>query len=51
VPVLFVVRDGQLQLANYYAKGEFYVADRIFNRAELRVGQQRQEIVRIERTQ
>jgi len=51
VPVLFVVRDGELQLLNYYAKGEFYVADRVFNQAELRVGQKRQEIVRIERTQ
>jgi type IV secretion system protein TrbG len=50
-PVLFVVRDGELQLLNYYPKGEFYVADRVFTRAELRVGQQRQEIVRIERTQ
>jgi type IV secretion system protein TrbG len=50
VPVLFVVSDGQPQLLNYYPKGEYYVADRLFDQAELRVGQQHQEIVRIERT-
>jgi type IV secretion system protein VirB9 len=49
VPVLFVARDNELQLVNYYPQGEFYVVDRLFDAAELRVGQQHQEIVRVER--
>jgi P-type conjugative transfer protein TrbG len=49
VPVLYVARNGELQLCNYYPVGEFYVVDRTFDRAELRVGQTHQEIVRLER--
>lgn len=49
VPVLFVARNNEVQLVNYYPRGDFYVADRVFNVAELRVGQQQQEVVRIER--
>jgi type IV secretory pathway VirB9-like protein len=49
VPVLFVARNDELQLVNYYPQGEFYVVDRLFDAAELRVGQQHQEIVRVER--
>lgn len=48
-PVLFVLRDSETQLVNYRVKGDTYVVDRLIDAAELRVGQQDQEIVRIER--
>lgn len=49
-PALFVLRDKETQLVNYRMKGDFYVVDRLIDSAELRVGQQDQEIVRIVRT-
>ena len=49
-PALFVLRDKETQLVNYRMKGDFYVVDRLVDSAELRVGQQDQEIVRIVRT-
>ena len=49
-PALFVLRDKETQLVNYRVKNEFYVVDRLIDSAELRVGQQDQEIVRIVRT-
>jgi P-type conjugative transfer protein TrbG len=48
-PALFVLRDSQTQLVNYRVKGDTYVIDRLIDSAELRVGQQDQEIVRIVR--
>ena len=48
-PALFVLRDDQTQLVNYRVKGDTYVVDRLIDAAELRVGQQDQGIVRIER--
>ena len=48
-PALFVLRDKETQLVNYRMKGDFYVVDRLIDSAELRVGQQDQEIVRIVR--
>lgn len=48
VPMLYVARDGELQLVNFYPKGDFYVVDRLFDVGELRVGQRHQEIVRVE---
>ncbi|ARM30498.1 P-type conjugative transfer protein TrbG [Prosthecochloris sp. HL-130-GSB] len=49
-PVLFVVsRDGETQLVNYRVKDEFFVVDRLFEMAELRVGTKRQNVVRISR--
>jgi len=48
-PALFVLRDHETQLVNYRVKGDTYVVDRLIESAELRVGQQDQEIVRIER--
>jgi type IV secretion system protein VirB9 len=48
-PALFVLRDQQTQLVNYRVKGDTYVIDRLIDSAELRVGQQDQEIVRIVR--
>lgn len=50
-PPLFIVgEDGGAQLVNYRMAGRYYVVDRLFAAAELRLGQKRQQIVRIERT-
>jgi type IV secretion system protein TrbG len=50
-PALFVVSSaGDTQLVNYRVKNDTFVVDRLFEMAELRVGQQSQEIVRIVRT-
>ena len=48
-PALFVLRDKETQLVNYRVKNDIYVVDRLIDAAELRVGQQDQEIVRIVR--
>src|SRR5262249_48107247 len=48
-PALFVLRDKETQLVNYRMKNDFYVVDRLIDSAELRVGQQDQEIVRLVR--
>ncbi|MES2904297.1 MAG: P-type conjugative transfer protein TrbG [Pseudomonadota bacterium] len=49
-PPLFVIGDsGQAELVNYRIAGRYYVVDRLFARAELRLGAKRQSIVRIER--
>lgn len=49
-PPLFVVDGrGEAQLVNYRLRGRYYVVDRIFSAAELRLGTKRQEIVRITR--
>jgi len=49
-PPLFVVgRDGAAELVNYRMRGRFYVVDRIFEAAELRLGTRKQQVVRIER--
>jgi len=37
-PVLFITEDGQQSLVNYRIKGDFYIVDRLFEKAELRVG-------------
>jgi len=49
-PPLFVV-DGkdEVQLVNYRLQGRFYVVDRIFDVAELRLGLKHQDVVRIAR--
>ena len=50
-PPLFVVgRSGEAQLVNYRMRENFYVVDRLFARAELRMGEDRQDVVRIART-
>jgi P-type conjugative transfer protein TrbG len=49
-PGLFVVREGQTQLVNYIVKRELYIVPRLLDTAELRLGQEDQEIVGIERT-
>lgn len=49
-PPLFVVgRDGKSQLVNYRMRGNYYVVDRLFALAELRLGDKDQDVVRIAR--
>ena len=50
-PPLFVVGgDGEAQLVNYRVAGRYYVVDRLFEAAELRLGGRRQQVVRITRS-
>lgn len=50
-PPLFVIGpDGGSELVNYRVRGNYYVVDRLFGAAELRLGQDKQQIVRISRT-
>jgi type IV secretion system protein TrbG len=50
-PALFVVAaDGQSQMVNYRQQGGLMVVDRVLDRAELRLGDKRPQIVRITRT-
>lgn len=50
-PPLFVVGpDGGNELVNYRIRGNYYVVDRLFGAAELRLGQEKQQVVRISRT-
>ena len=49
-PPLFVVSsEGETQIVNYRVKGRYYVVDRLFARAELRLGEKDQQVVRIDR--
>ncbi len=49
-PPLFVLGPkGEAQLVNYRVAGRFYVVDRLFDAAELRLGEKKQAIVRIVR--
>jgi type IV secretion system protein VirB9 len=49
-PPLFArTQDGDSALLNYRVRGRFYVVDRLFDAAELRIGGKKQQIVRIER--
>lgn len=49
-PALFVVApDGESQMVNYRQQGGLFVVDRVFDRAELRLGQRHPQIVRITR--
>jgi type IV secretion system protein VirB9 len=49
-PALFVLSGADdTELVNYRVKNDYYVVDRLVDRAELRVGQEEQEVVRIER--
>ncbi|MFG1260565.1 P-type conjugative transfer protein TrbG [Xanthobacter flavus] len=51
LPPLFVVGPtGENQLVNYRAKPPYYVVDRLFGAAELRLGGEKQQAVRITRT-
>lgn len=49
-PPLFVVGErGQAELVNYRQRGRYYVVDRLFAAAELRLGGRHQQVVRIVR--
>ena len=49
-PPLFIVGPtGEAELVNYRLRGHYYVVDRIFDAAELRLGTRKQQIVRIDR--
>jgi type IV secretion system protein VirB9 len=49
-PPLFVMgRNGDAQLVNYRVKGDWYIVDRLFDKAELRLGQAPQTVVAIVR--
>ncbi|RZF60634.1 P-type conjugative transfer protein TrbG [Sphingomonas populi] len=48
-PFFIIGSSGEAELANYRVRGRFYVIDRIFDVAELRLGTKRQQIVRINR--
>ncbi|GFE77783.1 P-type conjugative transfer protein TrbG [Novosphingobium sp. TCA1] len=48
-PLFLVDGKGTAELVNYRLSGRFYVVDRIFNAAELRLGTKNQQIVRIDR--
>jgi type IV secretion system protein VirB9 len=49
-PLFLVDGKGAAQLVNYRVKGRFYVVDRLFDAAELRLGLKHQAVVRISRT-
>ncbi len=47
-PALFVLSSGnETQLVNYRVKNNYYIVDRLFERAELRVGQEDQDVVQL----
>jgi type IV secretion system protein VirB9 len=47
-PPLFVTGDkGRAELVNYRVRGRYYVVDRLFAAAELRMGEKHQQVVRI----
>ena len=48
-PLFLVDRKGEAQLVNYRLRGRYYVVDRLFDAAELRLGTKRQDVVRIRR--
>ena len=49
-PPLFVMNErGEAQLTNWRKQGNSYVVDRLFQKAELRLGGERSQIVKIER--
>ena len=51
LPPLFVIgAEGDGQLANYRFRSPYYIVDRLFGAAELRLGGDKGDVVRIERT-
>lgn len=49
-PLFLVDAKGNASLVNYRVQGRFYVVDRLFDVAELRLGLKHQDVVRITRT-
>jgi type IV secretion system protein VirB9 len=51
IPPLFVIgSSGRAELVNYRLSGRYFVVDRLFSVAELRLGERRQLVIRIVRT-
>ncbi len=48
-PLFLVGAKGEAQLVNYRLRGRYYVVDRIFDVAELRLGTKHQQVVRLNR--
>jgi len=48
-PLFLIGPDGAAQLVNYRVAGRFYIVDRLFAAAELRLGGKKQQVVRITR--
>jgi type IV secretion system protein VirB9 len=48
-PVLYVIENGQSQLVNYRVQDNYYIVDRLFQKAELRVGEDKPTVVQIAR--
>lgn len=48
-PLFLVGAEGEAQLVNYRLRGRYYVVDRLFDVAELRLGTKHQEVVRLTR--
>lgn len=52
LPPLFVIGDGdKAELVNYRVRSNYYIVDRLFRAAELRLGEKRQTVVRITKTE
>lgn len=49
-PLFLVGPKGEAELVNYRMSGRYYVVDRLFDIAELRLGLKQQQVVRITRT-
>jgi type IV secretion system protein VirB9 len=49
-PLFMIDPSGQPELVNYRMRGRYYVVDRLFGVAELRLGQKHQQVVRIARS-
>jgi len=51
-PTLFVIApDGERQMTNYRQAGGLFIVDRVFDRAELRLGNRRPQVVHLHRLQ
>lgn len=48
-PLFIVAADGKAELVNYRQRDRYYIVDRIFDAAELRLGLKKQQVVRIDR--
>jgi len=49
-PLFLVDAKGTANLVNYRVQGRYYVVDRLFDTAELRLGLKHQDVVRVSRT-
>jgi P-type conjugative transfer protein TrbG len=49
-PLFLIDQKGDAQLVNYRLRGRYYVVDRLFDAAELRLGTKHQDVVRISRS-